>query len=191
MPRSSRAAHKESRLRAEDLVVAAGEPISFAAEIDPDPAKIDHFWITIRAGEFGPLRISINTWSLKHAHDGFDARMRIGRITSVWENLPPRGVFPAHGLDYAELESAQPIDFQEVERAALEELLARQAARAILVEAWGSLYLRNERGIHQVHSRRASCSLPTDHIGRDGAIRFYERENFRAEMFLFKYCGQV
>jgi hypothetical protein len=42
-----------------------------------------------------------------------------------------------------------------------------------------------------VHSRRASCSVRTDYVGRDGAVRFYYRENAAAEMLLFKYCGQV
>ncbi len=191
MERSSRAANRKERFRAEDSVLAAGELISFAAEVDPDPAKIDHFWITIHAGDSGPLRISINTWSLKHAADGFDARMRVGILPSVWTSLPQSGLFPAAGLDYAEIEGAQPIVYREMERAALEESLAARAGRAIFVEAWGAFYLRNERGIHQVHSRRASCSVRTDHVGRDGAIRFYERESSRAEMFLFKYCGQV
>ena len=72
----------------------------------------------------------------------------------------------------------------------MEELLAAKAGRAIFAEAWGALYLRDRLGIHQVHSRRASCSMRSDYVGRDGPIRFYHREN-SAETLLFKYCGQV
>ena len=50
-------------------------------------------------------------------------------------------------------------------------------SRATFFEAWGELYFRNQLGIHQVHSRRASCSVPQDHIGRDGAIRFSREYN--------------
>lgn len=58
--------------------MVAGEPADFQVEADLDSLKIDHVWITIRAGRFGSLRISISTYSLKHATDGFDPRMRVG-----------------------------------------------------------------------------------------------------------------
>ncbi len=177
--------------RAEQFVLGAGEIVSFMREADPDPAKIDHFWITIRAGHFGRLRISISTWSLKHAADGFDPRMRVAVVPGTWSQLPPSGLFPAPGLDYAEIERATPVVYRELERPALEQLLEAKARRAIFLEAWGALYLRDRMGIHQVHSRRASCSVRTDYVGRDGALRFYYREEFASEMLLFKYCGQA
>jgi hypothetical protein len=178
-------------LRADEFVVGAGEIVGFVKEVDVDPGKIDHFWITIRAGSFGLLRISISTWSLKHAADGFDPRMRLGLLPSTWSELPPPGVFPVAALDYAQLERTTPIVYREIERLALEELLTAKAGRAIFAQAWGALYLRDRLGIHQVHSCRASCSVRSDYVGRDGAIRFYYRENSTAEMLLFKYCGQV
>lgn len=177
--------------RSDEFVVGAGELATFEREADADPDKTDHFWVTIRAGDFGLLRISINTWSLKHVADGFDPRMRLGVVASRWSQLPASGVFPAAGLNYANFERAGPIVYREMERPALESVLAEKAGRAIFVEAWGALYLRDRLGIHQVHSRRASCSVRTDYVGRDGAIRFYYRENAAAEMLLFKYCGQV
>ena len=122
---------------------------------------------------------------------GFDPRMRLAIVSSTWSELPPSGVFPVPGLNYAQLESAQPVVYRETERPALEKLLAAKARRAVFVEGWGALYLRDQPGIHQVHSRRASSSVPTDHVGRDGAIRFYFAENRTAEMLLFKYAGQV
>lgn len=171
-------------------MVVAGEPASFQVEPDPDPRRIDHVWITIRAGRFGRVRISISTWSLKHATDGFDPRMRVGLLAAPWTQLPESGIFPARGLDYGELERAQAIVYPETERPALEKMLREKTDRAICVEAWGALYLRDRLGIHQVHSRRASCSVRSDYVGRDGAVRFYFPGQ-TAEMILFKYCGQV
>lgn len=176
--------------RPEEFVLVAGEIISFASEASVDPAKRDHFWITIRAGEFGRLQISISTYSLKHAADGFDPRMRVGVVSSQWSQLPTSGVSSAAGLNYAEFERESPIAYREMERPELEDFLAAKARRAIFVEAWGAFYLRGKPGIHQVHSRRASCSVRNDYVGRDGAVRFFYRENL-AEMILFKYCGQV
>jgi hypothetical protein len=92
-------------------------------------------------------------------------------------------------LDYHEIELSQPVTYIEYERPALEALLADKTGRAIFVEAWGEFYVRNHIGLHQVHSRRASCSVLKDYEGRDGAIRFYFPGG-AAEMLLFKYCGQ-
>ena len=177
--------------RADEFVRGAGEIVSFVAEADLNPDKIDHFWITIRAGAFGLVRISISTWSLKHAADGFDPRMRVGIVPATWMDLPESGLFPAAGLDYGDLERGQAVTYREIERLPLEKLLQEKAGRAIFAEAWGALYLRDRLGIHQIHSRRASCSVRTDYRGRDGALRLYYRENSATEMLLFKYCGQV
>jgi len=117
--------------------------------------------------------------------------MRVARVSSNWTELPSSGIRPAAGLDYAAIEKAHPVNYREMERPELEDFLIDQSERAVFAEAWGALYLRDRLGIHQVHSRRASCSVKTDYVGRDGAIRFYFREESRAEMLLFKYCGQV
>jgi hypothetical protein len=177
-------------LHAEQFVVAAGEPAGFQVESGIDPLKIDHVWITIRAGQVGRLRIAINTWSLKHAADGFDPRMRLGLIGDSWTTLPETGVFPAAPLDYAALEHLHPVVYRETDRVELEELLRSKTGRALCLQVWGAFYLRDQVGIHQVHSRRASCSVRSDHIGKDGALRFYFPEK-TAETVLFKYCGQV
>ncbi len=194
MARNSTAARTNGAdfsFRPGEFVLGAGELIRFQVESEFDPRKIDHVWVTIRAGPFGPLRISINTYSLKHAADGFDPRMRVGLLTSQWSELPESGIFSIARLDYADLERAQAVEYREMERAALEMMLKRKADRTIFVEAWGAFYRRDGFGIHQVHSRRAICSVPSDYIGRDGALRFYYREGSAAEMLLFKYCGQV
>jgi hypothetical protein len=111
-------------------------------------------------------------------------------ITSAWRELPPAGMTGCRGLDYQEIEAAQPVTYIEYERPALETLLAEKTGRALSIEAWGELYIRNHLGIHQVHSRRASCSALQDYKGRDGAIRFYYGDGAIAEMLFFKYCGQ-
>ena len=179
-------------MRHGELVYVAGTPVTFAAEIDAVPDNIDHFWITIGIGHSESLRIALSTHSRRNAAAGFDPRIRVGVVTSKWNQLPPPGIIASAGLDYGEIEAkaSQPISFIEYERPALETLLAEKCGRAIFIEAWGEFYFRKERGIHQVHSRRASCSVSKDEIGRDGAIRFYFGHDATAEMLLFKYCGQ-
>jgi hypothetical protein len=172
-----------------NIVHVAGTLISFAAEIDRVPANIDHFWITVGAGIGEPLRIALSTRSRQNAAAGFDPRIRLGMISSAWNELPPAGLTKSSGLDYSTLEAATPVNYVEYERLALELLLTEKARRAIFIEAWGELYIRAHIGIHQVHSMRASCSVLRDLKGRDGAIRFYF-EGGQAELLLFKYCGQ-
>ncbi len=108
---------------------------------------------------------------------------------STGQTLPPIGLGKSTGLDYHALENASPATYIEYERPALELLLTQKTRDAVLVEAWGELYVRSHLGIHQVHSMRASCSVPRDLVGRDGAIRFYFPDG-TAELLLFKYCGQ-
>ena len=173
-----------------DIVHVAGSPIAFAAEIDRVPANIDHFWITIGIGSGEPITIALSTHSRQNAAAGFDPRMRVGILPSTWSELPVSGLVKSPGLDYRTIEAASPVRYAEYERPVLELLLTDKAKRAVVVDAWGELYVRTHIGIHQVHSMRASCSVPRDLIGRDGAIRFYFAEKNQAELLLFKYCGQ-
>jgi hypothetical protein len=168
----------------------AGTPIAFAAELDPVPANIDHFWITIGVGTGEPIRIALSTSSRQNAAAGFDPRIRLGIQISTWTELPVARAMKSPGLDYGSIEVASPASYVEYERPALEVLLTEKATRAVFIEAWGELYVRTHVGIHQVHSMRASCSVARDLVGRDGAIRFYFPTG-HAELLLFKYCGQV
>jgi len=167
----------------------AGTPVAFAAEIDRVPANIDHFWITIDVGTGRPIRIALSTHSRQNAAAGFDARIRLGIVPSTWSQLPPAGVMKSAGLDYRTIEAASPVSYVEYERPALEILLSNMAKRAVLIEAWGELYVRTHVGIHQVHSMHSSCSVARDLLERDGAVRFYFPDE-TAELLLFKYCGQ-
>lgn len=173
-----------------ELVRVAGIPIAFAAETDRLPANIDHFWITIGTGSGEPIRIALSTHSRQNAAAGFDPRMRVAIVASVWTELPPPGLLKSTALDYRQIETVSPVTYVEYERPLLETMLTEKTSRAIFIEAWGELYVRNHLGIHQVHSMRASCSVPRDFIARDGAIRFYFSDA-RTELLLFKYCGQL
>jgi|GEM_PF-323091 len=186
--RRQRSKYRKFQSQHGELVHVAGEPLTFAAEIDRVPANIDHFWITIQMGDAGPLRIALSTHSRQNAAAGFDPRVRVGVIAGAG-SLPAAGILPFNGWDYSALEAKTPVTYLEYERPALEAFLADKTSRAIFIEAWGELYVRNQLGIHQVHSRRASCSVLTNYIGRDGAIRFYFADG-TTEMLLFKYCGQ-
>lgn len=183
--------HAYPELSHGDLVHVAGTPISFAAEIDRVPANIDHFWITLGTGTGEPIRLALSTHSRQNAAAGFDPRMRVGIVPSTWNELPVAGLAKSTGLEYHALENTLPITYVEYERSALELLLTAKTRDAILIEAWGELYVRTHLGIHQIHSMRASCSVLRDHLGRDGAIRFYFAEEAQTELLLFKYCGQA
>jgi hypothetical protein len=173
-------------------VSVAGEIASAVVEQEEDERKIDHVWITVRAGEFGRVDISLSTASRQSRALGFDPRVRVGILRSTWNELPPPGVRPmTEPFDYAAVEREHPIDYEPHERVALEGLLMERARRAIFAEAWGEFYIRAHIGIHQIHSRRASRAVPRDVIGQDGAICFYFRESHACEMLLFKFDGQV
>ena len=172
-------------------VTVAGEIASVVIEQEEDERKIDHVWITVRAGEFGRVDISLSTLSRQSRALDFDPRVRVGILRSTWAELPAAGVRPvAKPFDYAAIEREHAIEYSAHERPALEQLLIDKARRAVCVEAWGEFYIRTHIGIHQIHSRRASNAVPRDVIGQDGAIRFYFREARTREMLLFKFDGQ-
>jgi hypothetical protein len=171
-------------------VTVAGDVAAVAIEEEEDELKIDHVWITVRAGEFGRVQISLSTCSRQSRAAGFDPRIRIGIVTSRWNELPSAGLREITPLDYRVLESAEHIRYTPYERPTVEQMLVTRARRAIFVEAWGDFYFRAHIGVHQIHSRRASNAVPRDVIGRDGAIQFYYREPNDCEMLLFKFAGQ-
>jgi len=174
-----------------EFVHVAGIPIAFATEKDRIAANIDHCWITVGTGTGEPIRIVLSTYSRQNAAAGFDPRVRVGVVASVYGEFPAPGVTKCAGLDYGKIEATELVAYKEYERPKLEALLAEKTNRAAFVEGWGELYLRHHLGIHQVHSRRASCSVLQDYTGRDGAVRFYFGDNGTAEMLLFKFCGQA
>lgn len=166
-----------------------GAPVRFEVERAIDHKRIDHVWLRVKAGDEGIFRISLNTLSLKNLESGFDPRIRVAIVSSHWIELSVLGIFPSKGLDYDDLPTTNS-GFGEYEREALEQLIGSKFGRALVVEAWGEIYLHGPRGIHQVHSRRASAVIRTDHVGRDGAVRFYYEEGMETQLLLFKFFGQ-
>jgi hypothetical protein len=173
------------------FVHAVGGELQVRVEDHPNPDYVDHVWITMNAGFGTRPQVSINTLSKRNRDAGFDSRVRVGLIRGVWDILPQRGLEAAERLDYADLESAHTVFYEHFGRIQLEDLLTTTTRRATLLEVWGAPYQnKNRLGIHQIHSRRASCAVTADIRGHDGALRFYFPEDRTTEMFLFKFCGQ-
>jgi len=173
-----------------EFVRVAGPPIGYHIERKADVRRIDHLTILVQAGGFGALGIALNTYSLRSLNAGYAPQLRIAVLSSHWSVLPPAGVSRSGGLSYSTLEVKNPIVYRELARPTLESLLIEKLNRSLLIEGWGEFYVRIHSGIHQVHSRRASCAVPADYLERDGAIRFYFKQNGLAELLLFKFCGQ-
>lgn len=160
----------------------------------------DHVWISMDPGLGTRLMISVNTFSIPNALAGFDPRVRLGIIHGTWEKLPERGINECHRFSYEEIPEIDTVEFLPMDRVFLSSMILDRAHQAVLLEAWGSPYLREREspGIHQIHSRRGSCAVPESIEGRDGALRFFfqdekseeRRQGKRMETLLFKFCGQ-
>jgi len=171
------------------LVRVVGRIVGADVEEGATPEEIDHVWIRIHAGE--EVLASVNTSSRINLLAGFDPRIRVGLIRGTWMNLPPHGAAVCPSNDYGEIEARANVFFEHYERGALEDLLMDRCAKARLLEVWGAPYRQRFRqGVHQIHSRRASCAVPEDTRGRDGALKFYYEPGQETELFLFKFCGQ-
>lgn len=176
---------------AASFVHAVGGDLQAQVEDHPNPDHIDHVWITMNTGGAARVLVSINTLSRRNRDAGFDPRVRAGLVRGTWTVLPPRGITPGPGLDYGRIEAETNVFFEHYERLTLEALLTESARRAVLLEAWGVPYRnKNRRGIHQIHSRRASCAVSEDIQGRDGALRFYFAEDRSSLFVMLKFCGQ-
>lgn len=172
------------------FVYAVGGELQVRLEEHSNPRAVDHVWISMNAGSVRPT-ISINTLSKRNRDAGFDPRIRLGRIRGDWDELPQRCFSAAVHLDYGELESLHTIFYETLEREELEQILIKAARSAMLLEVWGAPYRNKHKlGIHQIHSRRASCAVTGDIQGHDGALKFYFPSDKKTIMMLFKFCGQ-
>ncbi len=167
-----------------------GRPTAVLLEPASDPARIDHVWGTLDLGDGRNLRAVINTMSLRNQAAGFDDRVHLGIVRSTFDQLPPTGIFPAEGLDYDAIAAQTNVFFETFARPELETLFCDKLRLADCVEAWGDLFDRTGPGIHQIHSRRASCAVAEDIRGRDGAFKCYDQRTKTAELYLVKFCGQ-
>ncbi len=166
-----------------------GIPYQVELEVAPNPNRVDHVWFTLKVPPCGAVQLSVNTMSRLNLLAGQDPRVRVGILHTAWTEKPEPLLEESEGLDYTNIEAQTPLEFSYREHEELAEMLITRGRAALRVEAWGELYRRDHLGMHQIHSRRASCAVSTDVLGRDGAIRFYLPDG-NAEMFLFKYCGQ-
>lgn len=171
------------------FVHVTGVPYAVETEKEEEDGKIDHIWITIEAPPYGRLRCVLNTLSLINREGGFDHRVRLGIVKSEWKEKPPTGLEEHPGQDYGVLEAVVAVDYTPHERDALSEILLEKGKMAVRVEVWGILFAGESLGVHQIHSRRASCGVTLDLKNRDGAIKLYYPDN-TAELLLFKFCGQ-
>ena len=172
------------------FVHVTGVPYAIEMEPGEDLARLDHVWLTLEVPPFGRVRVVINTLSRLNRDAGFDARVRVAIVAGSWSEKPETGLIEEQGQDYALIERAVPVSYTFYEHEALAELLILRAKRAVRAEVWGDLYAKDHLGVHQIHSRRASCAVLIDLKNRDGALKLYYGDN-TAELFLFKFCGQI
>ena len=170
-------------------VRAIGIPYHVEIERESDPSRVDHIWLTMEVPPVGRLIVSINTLSRYNRDAGFDPRVRLGVITSRYKERPEPLLERHEPLDYTVIEATHPVEYVPMEHDPIEELLIERCNSAVRAEVWGELYIHEHLGIHQIHSRRASCAVARDIIGRDGGLRLYFRDGV-AELLLFKFCGQ-
>jgi hypothetical protein len=179
--------HPAPKLEHGGFYRVVGEVSRVQVETSLDPARVDHVWLFVNAGE--PLLLAINTLSKLNRDAGFESRVSLAIIEESCETLPATGIFRATGLDYPTLEATLHPAYARREREEMERLLVEKGKYCCLVEAWGEIFLRPKFGLHQVHSRRASCAVERELIGRDGALKFYYPDR-RSELLLLKFCGQ-
>jgi len=171
-----------------------GRPVR--AQIEPVRESLiaDHVWIETEISlSSGCLRVVVNTFSLRNYWAGFDPRVRVSRLIKKEYGLPGAGIVESEGFDYDPLEESNNLFYEHHTNEELQSRLLYGARIAIWMEVWGELYLRNECGLHQIHSRRASAAVEASVLHRDGALRLYFK-NFHgflySELLLFKFCGQ-
>lgn len=179
------------RLPDAPLVRVTGSEVTARVETHPDPDEIDHVYLTMYVPGWDRVTVSVNTLSKRNRVAGFDPRVRVAVVREYCETLPEPGVEVVGRCDYSELEASRNLFFEHHDRTSAEALLLDLARGARLLEAWGMPYLNRAPGLHQIHSRRASCAVPEDVRGCDGGLRFFAFENHRATLVLFKFCGQA
>lgn len=166
-----------------------GTVLKAEMETASSPDRVDHVWITLDVPPCGKVLLSVNTLSRLNRLAGFESRVNLAVVKTTYAGMPEPFIEEAMGLDYATVEAQFHPRWKWHEHEELSALLLERVRAALRVEAWGEIYHDEHIGLHQIHSRRASCAVKTDLIGHDGALRFYLPEG-RAELFLFKYCGQ-
>ncbi len=163
------------------------------ARIEPaaHDADIDHVWFLLEAGLAQPIQVAVNTRSRRSRDAGFDASVRLGRQREPWVDLPAIGVEPIDRFSYADAETRANFFYETLARPQLEQILLDAGIGCLRLEVIGTPYHRRPLvGLHQIHSRRASCAVPEDLDGLDGALRFWFAFPRETHTMFFKFCGQ-
>lgn len=172
------------------LVRAVGSLISARIEPASRPERIDHVWLELDCGLHAPVLIAVNTRSLRNLDAGFDPRVRLGTWRETWKTLPDPQVTAASAFRYAEHETRVNIFYEFLERRDLERILLEAARLSLRITAIGTPYHRPRLGLHQIHSRHASCAVAEERDGLDGALCFHLATDREARWMFFKFCGQ-
>lgn len=173
---------------------ACGTDLQARVEESRHADRIDHVWITMHCGFSPRILVSVNTWSMRNHEEGYDGRVQMATISGSCDHFPPRGVERMEPFDYGGIEASTNVFYEHKTRVEAENLLLDLCQRADHLEAWGMPYhQRKSPGLHQIHSRRASCAVKEDHRGRDGGLKFYGKgpDNIWWVMVLTKFCGQA
>ena len=173
----------------EIYVRAIGTPRHVQIEPEREQSRVDHVWMMMDSPPTGRLIVSINTLSIFNRNAGYDPRVRLAILTTRDNELPEPLLEEHAPLDYTIIEAMNDVHFVAMDHDPLEELLLLKCSAAVRAEVWGELYIHEHLGIHQIHSRRGSCAVSRDIIGRDGGLRLYYRDGV-AELLMFKFCGQ-
>lgn len=175
------------------FVRTCGTDLQARVEESLHPKRIDHVWITMHCGFSPRILVSVNTWSLRNHEAGYDGRVQVATATGTCNHFPARGILPMEDFDYEKIEASRNVFYEHKTRVEAEEFFLGLCQRAELLEAWGMPYQQKHApGIHQIHSRRASCAVIDDHRGKDGGLKFYGRDpdTIWWVMVLTKFCSQ-
>ena len=145
----------------DQFVRIAGEPVGFATERNPDPKRIDHVSIFVRASRFGVLHVTVNTLSLRNRDLGLDSRIYVGILETAWTQLPAADVVRSEPFDYATIVAPAAIRFQPYEQRALENMLEERVSQALFIEGWGEFMCAGIREFTKcIAAARARRSRP-------------------------------
>ncbi len=175
------------------LTKVCGGDLTAVVEQAPQEDMVDHVWITLNCGIASRVIVAVNTWSRRNAAEGFDGRIRMGILRGRSEFLPPRGASPMTSFHYEDWENEANIFYEHMSKEEAARNILDFCQEAEVLEAWGEHYMRHHQpGIHQVHSRRASCAVREDIRGQDGGLKFFRRDGhaFAWTMVFLKFCGQ-
>lgn len=167
-----------------------GRPTQVRIEPARSDLNTDHVWIDVDSGSTGTIRMSVPTFSRKNLLAGYTPAIHLRQF-----RLPPPdphptpGIYPVARSNYADLETPNAPPIREMSRSEMEDLLLREGRSAALVEAVGHLYSRDHTGLHEIHSRRASCAVTRNVSDRDGWICFHHASH--SLLLLIRFCGQV